>query len=257
MGGTFDGLFDRYLQKRMLKRWRNLADSAEALDLDSLRGLRGAARQHQRSLDRVLHVAETRLSAALAPANPLRLPPGTDWSWRPDLWAGPVSTQGYAEIANATPLCDSAKLFHDCHHSEISTRQIRNLGSQDTALYGFKMDVLHFDGSFLSLVLDLPKDAVQGLRTKHLIQLSTTLELERPIEIFARLNVKHGPNVEQTVRELPLGGDQAVVEFDMFYTKLNEKRVEQAWIDLIFEGPAFNQITLRDLTVSRRPRAEL
>lgn len=257
MGGTFDGLFDRYLQKKMLKRWRNLADSADALDLDALRGLRGVARQQQRSLDRVLHVAESRLAGALAPESRLRYPPGTDWSWRPDLWSGPVATQGHPEIANATALCDSAKLFHDCHQSEISTRQIRNLDPHDTAPYGVKMDVLHFDGSFLSLVLDLPKDAVQGLRTKHLIQVSATLELERPIEIFARLNVKHGPNVEQMVRELPSQGAETLVEFDMFYTKLNEKRVEQAWIDLIFEGPAFNQIVLRDLTVSRRPRAEL
>jgi hypothetical protein len=29
------------------------------------------------------------------------------------------------------------------------------------------------------------------------------------------------------------------------------------WIDLIFEGPEMNQITLRDVTLSRRPRAEL
>ena len=47
------------------------------------------------------------------------------------------------------------------------------------------------------------------------------------------------------------------VEFDLAYSKLNEKRVEKAWIDLIFEGPEMNQITLRDLTFSRRPRAAL
>ena len=29
------------------------------------------------------------------------------------------------------------------------------------------------------------------------------------------------------------------------------------WIELIFEGPQMNQITLRDITFSRRPRAEL
>ena len=31
----------------------------------------------------------------------------------------------------------------------------------------------------------------------------------------------------------------------------------QLYSALIFEGPQMNQVTLRDLTVSRRPRAEL
>jgi len=71
------------------------------------------------------------------------------------------------------------------------------------------------------------------------------------------LNIKHGPNVEQVVRELPLNEGEVKVEFDLAYTKMNEKRVERIWVDLIFEGPEMNQVTLRDVTFSRRPRAEL
>ena len=48
-----------------------------------------------------------------------------------------------------------------------------------------------------------------------------------------------------------------MVEFDLAYSKINEKRVEKLWVDLIFEGPEMNQIILRDVTFSRRPRAEL
>jgi hypothetical protein len=81
--------------------------------------------------------------------------------------------------------------------------------------------------------------------------------MEHPIEIFARLNVKHGPNTEQIVRELPLNEEEIVVEFDLAYTKLNENRIEKIWLDLIFEGPEMNQVILRDLTFSRRKRAEL
>ena len=50
---------------------------------------------------------------------------------------------------------------------------------------------------------------------------------------------------------------RAVVEFDLAYTKLNEKRIESAWIDLIFEGPDMNEITMHDLTLSRHPRSEI
>jgi len=119
------------------------------------------------------------------------------------------------------------------------------------------MDVFRFDGSFLSLVLELPPEVVEGLKLNHLIRLDAIVEMEKPLEIFARLNIKHGPNVEQVVRELPLNEGEVKVEFDLAYTKMNEKRVERIWVDLIFEGPEMNQVTLRDVTFSRRPRAEL
>lgn len=91
----------------------------------------------------------------------------------------------------------------------------------------------------------------------HLLRMEVIVEVEKPLEIFARLNVRHGPNTEQIVREQPLSDDKIMVEFDLAYTKLNEKRVEAMWIDLIFEGPEMNQVMLRDLTFSRNPRAEL
>jgi hypothetical protein len=87
--------------------------------------------------------------------------------------------------------------------------------------------------------------------------MDTIVELEKPLEIFARLNIKHGPNTEQIVRELPLNAEEIMVEFDLAYSNLNEKRVERAWIDLIFENPQMSQLVLRDVTFSRRPRAAL
>jgi hypothetical protein len=255
--GSLDGWLDRLVLRRALRRWRRGADAAEQLNLESLARLRGLARQHRRHIDRILHVADGRLALPVIGPNPIRRQPGTDWAWRPDLWRGPVPDRGHAAIENRTQLCDGSTLFHDCRVSEITTRQIRNTREQDLAPFGLRMDVFHFDGSFLSIVLDLPPEAVQGLRTRHLMRLDAIVEMEKPLEIFARLNIKHGPNVEQVVRELPLNEPEVVVEFDLFYTRMNEKRVEKAWIDLIFEGPQLNQIMLRDVTVSRRPRAEL
>ena len=71
------------------------------------------------------------------------------------------------------------------------------------------------------------------------------------------MNVKNGPNVEQFVRELPLTEDNVMVEFDLAYSNLNEKRIEKAWLDIIFENPEMNQVILRDLTFSRRLRAAI
>ena len=99
---------------------------------------------------------------------------------------------------------------------------------------------------------------MRGLKRKHLVRMSAVVETEKPLEIFARLNVRHGPNTEQLVRELPLGQDEIVVEFDLAYSNLNEKRVETRLGRSDLRGaPTMNQVILRDVTFSRRPRADL
>jgi hypothetical protein len=257
MASRIDALLDRVLQRRVQRRWGAMAERVASLDLDTLRNLRGQARSFRRQLDRVIHEAEHRLTLPVIGSNAMRKPLGTDWSWRPGLWRGPIPLPGFSSVPGRAVVCDGATVFHDCRRSELTVRQIRNTRESDLAPFGFRMDVFRFDGSFLSLVLDLPSDAATGLKLRHLIRLDVIVEMEKPLEIFARLNIKHGPNVEQIVRELPLGDEEVMVEFDLAYTKINEKRVERLWVDLIFEGPEMNQVILRDVTLSRRPRAEL
>lgn len=255
--GKFDFIWDRLLQRRALRRWEEVADTAANAELGDLRLWRNRARSLRRQLDRIIHVAEHRLALPVIGSNAIRRQPGTDWVWRPDLWRGPIPVPGMASVATRALVCDGATIFHDCRQSELTLRQIRNTREADVAPYGLRMDVFRFDGSFLSLVIDLPEEGARGLKLRHLLRIDAIVELEKPLEIFARLNIKHGPNTEQVVREMPLNAPEAMVEFDLAYTKVNEKRIEKLWIDLIFEGPEMNQITLRDLTVSRRPRAEL
>jgi hypothetical protein len=240
-----------------LQLWRQAAGTAESADLATLRRWRGRARTLRHSLDEVIHHADHRLSLPVIGSNVMRKPIGTDWWWRPILWKGPLPLPGMASVPGKATICEGATIFHDCRRTELTVRQIRNAREEDIAAFGFRMDVFRFDGSFLSLVLDLPDEAARGLKLRHLIRLDMIVELEKPLEIFARLNIKHGPNVEQIVRELPLNEEEVMVEFDLAYSKMNEKRVEKLWIDLIFEGPEMNQIILRDVTLSRRPRAEL
>ncbi len=252
-----ESFIDRLGQRRSLARWRRAARLADQMRLGLLRTVREDAVQLRRELDRVLHVADQRLTLPLIGSDAIRRPLGTDWAWRPELWRGPVVPVGHAAVANRAMLGGEATVFHDCEVSELTARQLRNRHETDLAPFGLRLDVFRFDGTFLSVVLDLPLEAVQGLRLNHMIRLNCKVEMEKPIEIFARLNVRHGPNTEQLVRELPLSQEDTWVEFDLAYSKINEKRVERAWVDLIFEGPEMNQIVIRDLTLSRHPRAEL
>ena len=251
------GFLDGKVFSRTLHRWSRAARHARTTELPTLRRQRNEARALKAHLDQLIHTADERLALPMIGSSSFPKPHNADWAWRPELWRGPLPKQGMSSVKTKSMLGEEVTLFHDCSVSELSLRQLRNLREEDLAPYGLRMDVFQFDGSFLSLVLDMPDEGVQGLKRSHLIRMDAIVELETPLEIFARLNIKHGPNTEQLVRELPLNEETHRVEFDLAYTNLNEKRVERAWIDLIFEGPQMNQIVLRDLTFSRRPRAQL
>ncbi|MCR9114489.1 MAG: DUF6478 family protein [Rhodobacteraceae bacterium] len=249
-------ILDWIAHRRGLRRWRRASRSAPAMSLSHLRSERAQARKLRHHLNELISVADNRLALPMIGSNAFPKPHGTDWSWRPALWREPLAVPGRSSVLSKTKLGDELTLFHDCQQSELTLRQLRNTREADLAPYGLRMDVFNFDGSFLSLVLDLPEAAVSGLQRRHLIRMDTIVEMEKPLEIFARLNIKHGPNTEQIVRELPLHEEEIMVEFDLAYSNLNEKRIERGWIDLIFENPQMSQVILRDLIFSRRPRAE-
>jgi hypothetical protein len=255
--GRIGRWIDGAIHRGILRRWSRIARRARIAELSQLRRDRSRAQALRLKLDEVIFTADSRLALPRIGSTVFPRPPGTDWSWRPELWRGQLAEKGAAGVANRTKVGSEVTVFHDCRISELTLRQLRNTEEGDLAPFGLRLDVFRFDGSFLSLVIDLPEEACHGLLKRHLVRLDAVVRAEKPIEIFARLNIRHGPNTEQVVRELPWGDKEVFVEFDLAYTKLNEKRVERMWLDLIFEGPEMNQVTVRDVTLSRYPRAEL
>lgn len=257
MTGLVSGRLASWVERRTLTRWTRLADGAEAADAKALKSIRRRARAMQQRIDRLLHVADARLATPLEGAAPIHKPLHTDWAWRPGLWSGPVRPYGSVAVTHSTDLGGDATLFHDCSWSEVTVRQTRNTGQNALAPYGACIDVFAFDGSYLSVVVELPADAVDGLTKAHIIRMEARIESERPMEFFARLNVQHGPNTEQIVREVPPGDCDHVLEFDLAYSQIRERHLGRAWVDLIFDRPAFNEIRIEDVAFTRRPRAVL
>ncbi|MEL6838500.1 MAG: DUF6478 family protein [Pseudomonadota bacterium] len=257
MAITPHGPIGRFLHKRSLARWRKAARDASHAELIALRALRQQARQLRTPLQELSHTADARLALPRVGSTTFARPSGTDWSWRPKAWRAAFAEPGHAGATDRTPLGDELTLFHDCPLSEITMRQGRNTREDDFAPFGIQIEVFHFKGSYLSLVVEIPTDAASGLKKRHLIQLGAVIERERPVTIYARINVKNGPNTEQILLTLPDDKPETMVEFDLAYTQLNEKRAERMWVDLMFDNPAMNRITLRDLNFSRYPRAEI
>jgi hypothetical protein len=257
MAGRIRQGLDRWHQARTEARWMRLAKDAPELESFELRVLRAEARGLRRHLDRVLQAADARLTVPALTSGLPQMPLGTDWSWRPDLWRGALPEPGAVAASDRTPLGDGVALYHDCPLGEVVVRQVRNDRPEDRAPYGLAIDVFGFKGTFLSLALNLPQAAVDGLKARHLVRAELLIDTDKPVKAFVRLNIKHGPNLAQPVSTLADSARDKLAEFDLAYADLNDRRIERAWADLILNEAAMTRIVIRDVVVSRRPRAEL
>ena len=247
----------RLIQRASIARWTKAARTAQSTELTTLRALRQNARLLLMPLQELTQIAESRLARPRIGSTTFARPVGTDWSWRPMAWRAALPKRGLSPALNKDRLGDEIAIFHDCKQPEITLIQQRNRGADDLAAYGVGLEVYHFDGSFLSLVIDLPADACVGLKRRHVLQVSAAIDRDVPINIYARLNIKNGPNTEQQLLTLPADQSETSAEFDLAYTQLNEARTEKIWIDLLFENPSMNKITIRDINICRYPRAEI
>lgn len=255
--GRIARFLDRWHLQKVRDRWSAASETVAGSDAFTLRGVRSEARALRRKIDRVIHAVDHRLALPALGAGFPRTQLGTDWVWRPDAWRGPLSVAGTPADTERTQISDDLALYHDCPLREILIRQSRNAIEADRAPFGLTIELFGFRGKFLSLATNLPDAAVRGLGIRHLIRLDAVIDADRPLKGFARLNVKHGPNLAQLVSGLPEDRREKFAEFDLAYAKIDESRIERVWLDLIFNDAAMTRIILRDMVISRRPRADL
>ncbi len=237
--------------------WAEALDRVDTLPLSDLARLHRAVPALRQTLDRFDQAS----SARLADAQSVRIPPhlgaALEWAGRPLLWSARCDPVGHVQPPSGVELGQGAKLFHDCPLAEITIGQRRNPRREHLAHYAMALDVLRFQGSFLSLALDLPDAALSGLSRGHVLTADFDTQSDRPLGIYVRLNLRCGPNVATMLREVPRDGSGTAVEFDLAYSDLDAARLEAGWIDVMFEAPAMMGLILRDLTLIRSRRADL
>ena len=175
----------------------------------------------------------------------------TEWAWRPEPWSVPVTPSAIEPFASGASFGAQAKLFHDCR---MGTCSVRQLGVSDgPARFALNVETHEFDGDFLSIAIDLPEEAVAKLTRDRLLRVSARCDGERPA-MFARLNLRSGPNVEHLVQRLD-DGPNTHLDLDLAEVNCAQDCVTSAWVDVIFETPRVNRIRVDDLTFTLRPRA--
>lgn len=257
MPERFTNLLDSLRRQRALRAWTRAAENVRDLPPRDLNDLSRSARALRQQIDILTHEADARLKGPRIGQDSIDTPSQCDWAWRPDAWRGAIRPSGIAGLQTGAGIGEGLKIFHDCPLGEITLRQVRNTADKLRAPFGLVLDVLSFEGSFLSLVFDLPEDGRGTMRRSHIVRLTGKMHSERPIEAFARLNVKHGPNTEQMVSQLLAEDGSFQCEFDLGHARMNERRLENVWLDIIFDNPAMNRVVISDLTLMRRPRAEI
>lgn len=239
--------------------WARLADRQDRRPRPVDPELRDRAQELHRHLGRFLQASDPWMLRPAGVADD-DLPPGTDWHWRPRLLRGQIAPQAIAAPDSGQRLGDDAALWHDCPHRALILRQSVGPQTGQGASYRMGIEMLGFSGSFLSLALDLPNDALEGLGPDRILQLDAVMDAERPLTIYARINLVQGPNTETMLRQLgdPVAGHGARrrAEFDLAYAGLANRPVEKAWLDLIFEQPRMNAVSVNDAVLSHHPRAQ-
>ncbi|MBU3030329.1 hypothetical protein KNW02_09375 [Paracoccus sp. XHP0099] len=223
--------------------------------------LRDEAADLHRSLGRFLQLADAHLVRRGEAAGTQDLPLGTDWHWRPLIVRGRIRPGAAVAPQNGQHLGDEVALYHDCPHQALILRQVPNRRAADLAPYALTLEMMGFSGSYLSLALALPADLNPDLGRHHVIRLDATLHSERSIVVYGRLNIAQGPNTETILRQLghPIDGRECrrTVEFDLGFAELSQRPVDKVWLDLIFEAPRMNAVTVTEAMLSRHPRAEM
>ena len=204
MGNEGFGFLDRFGMSRTLARW------ARALQMPGLLPARDLATLHadmvktRDRIDTLASRAQIELQLRGNADEGIDRPEQCDWAARAAPWRQKLAPRGQLRPASPHPVGSGMTLFHDAANPDLLLRQDPAPPDLRGPLFALVFEVYRFDGSVISLVQDLPESAIQGLTRHHVLSVDLRMTREHPIEVYARLNVQHGPNQEQIVRH-PFG----------------------------------------------------
>ncbi len=142
---------------------------------------------------------------------------------------------------------EQVRVFHDASQGGVSTTQTAD---------SISLTVATAPASFVSLAIH-PSDGLRdALEPRHILSLEGRLQTSLALNIYTRLNLRHGPDTDTITRHHRTRYPQYREEFDIAPTAVGHRPLGHLWLDLIFENPSAATITVSDLTLSLRPRAE-
>ncbi|GHA48023.1 hypothetical protein GCM10008927_11210 [Amylibacter ulvae] len=201
--------------------------------------------------------AVEQLSTTLTDQIALNAPSKTDWCKRPKTWSASQSRLPIANAEKTQKICDSVILFHDCPLGNIQLEQTTSSQNETTANFALSIKVGKFEGSYLSLVVTLPNDAIIDLSPNHILQSNLLIDCDPSMDIYARLNLQSKSGTQQIIRTFDPTDLGHLVNFDLVGHITQVRVIDKSWIDVSFDNPENQTIVLHDLTCFRRRRAAI
>lgn len=179
-----------------------------------------------------------------------------DWAMRPVPWSTRMDPAAREAAPDGATLAPGTRLFHDDPAGAVAYAQ--RPAPDGPAPFALTLSAGAFSGSYLSLAIDLPEAAARTLWRGHVLRVSARVDAVPEARLHVRLNLRRGPNTDRLTERLAPGRDgTASVEFDLGFQAMAPGEAAAAWVDLSIDTPARASLTLADLTLARRPRAEL
>lgn len=239
--------------RRVARLLQRQAGNMNKLSPAHASALRDQARAVHAAAAQVICAADLRLGDAGSGAWISTLPPRVDWVHRPAVWTTPQARSTQASAANEHNLGDGVSLHYD-GEGAIDLRQI-DAAQSGQSQHALVLDINEHSGSFVSLAIGFPDSALANFSKSVLFRCDLKMDRPARLDVFARLNLRHGPNVEKVIRAVE--PTATAVDFDVYYADLNAEDVTDIWVDLIINSPGPTRIVINDLLLSRRPRADV
>jgi hypothetical protein len=184
--------------------------------------------------------------------------PARIWRWRPAAWQHRLGDLALGPLPSGTRLAPDLRLFFESGAGvecfQIAADHRSGPGPGGAPAWALALDPGDFDGGYLSLVVEWPAAGLAGLGRSDVIEVAAIFDPAPPAGTFLRLNIRHGPNLTQVTEAVTANG---AVGFDLAYQAINDRQITETWLDLIVEAPPPRRLILRDLTVTRSPRAAI
>jgi hypothetical protein len=169
------------------------------------------------------------------------------WSFTPAIWRSDLWPNATKDAASGSKIGPDCKLFHDARNHAVSWRQDAKI---------FVLDADDFDGSYLSLALEIPEIHRQSISKNSILSVETNASAPDDFGASLRLNLQRGPNIYENWHPLNPQQGSTITDFDMANFGIDPAQAQSAWLDFMVLPRRSFTLSVNSLSISHRQRLE-
>lgn len=152
--------------------------------------------------------------------------------------------------ASGSKICPRMSLHHDAKNLAMTWYRV----ASHTPFPSLRMTCYRFDGSFVSLALEIPIKQSRMARPGHELAVSFGARASRPIALNTRLNLSVDDVIHSQASHRILHSARHEVVFQLNHLDLRAETTGAAWCDLMLRSPEMVEVDLYDVVLTLRDR---